>query len=70
MEVKIEESWKEKLKKEFKSNYFEQLVEFIKSEYQNHKIYPPAKDIFNAFNFCPFNKTRHWTSSWVVFFSK
>lgn len=58
MEVKIEESWKEKLKKEFKSIYFKQLVEFIKSEYQNHKIYPPAKDIFNAFNFCPFDKTR------------
>ncbi|MEQ6122551.1 uracil-DNA glycosylase [Reichenbachiella sp. MALMAid0571] len=58
MEVKIEESWKEKLKNEFSKEYFEQLVEFIKSEYQNYKIYPPAKDIFNAFNLCSFHNTR------------
>mgnify|MGYP003676241267 FL=1 len=58
MEVKIEESWKEKLKNEFESDNFKQLVEFIKSEYQNHIIYPSEIEIFNAFNFCPFHKTR------------
>ena len=58
MDVKIEESWKARLKKEFESPYFEQLVKFIKSEYQKQKVYPPAKDIFNAFNWCPFNETR------------
>ncbi len=58
MDVKIEESWKERLKKEFNQPYFEQLVKFIKEEYQNHKIYPPAKDIFNAFSYCPYDQTR------------
>lgn len=58
MDVKIEESWKVKLSKEFESENFKQLVKFIKSEYQNGKIYPPAKDIFNAFDYCPFDKTR------------
>lgn len=58
MDVKIEESWKVRLRKEFESENFKQLVKFIKSEYQNGKIYPPAKDIFNAFDYCPFDKTR------------
>ncbi|MFY0653982.1 MAG: uracil-DNA glycosylase [Cyclobacteriaceae bacterium] len=58
MDVKIEESWKVRLRNEFDNPYFEQLVKFIKEEYQNHKIYPPAKDIFNAFNLCPFDQTR------------
>lgn len=58
MDVKIEESWKVRLKKEFDTPNFKQLVKFIKTEYQNSKIYPPAKDIFNAFNYCPFDKTR------------
>ncbi|MFT7035521.1 MAG: uracil-DNA glycosylase [Cyclobacteriaceae bacterium] len=58
MDVKIEESWKEKLKVEFERPNFLQLVKFVKSEYQNHEIYPAPKDIFNAFNLCPFDSTR------------
>lgn len=58
MDVKIEESWKEKLKEEFERPDFQQLVKFVKSEYQNYKIYPPAKEIFSAFNLCPFDSTR------------
>lgn len=58
MDVKIEESWKEKLKEEFERHDFQQLVNFVKSEYQNYKIYPASKDIFNAFNLCPFDNTR------------
>ena len=58
MEVKIEESWKEILSDEFKNPYFLQLTAFVKSEYSNHKIYPPAKEIFNAFEKCPFSETK------------
>ena len=58
MEVKIEESWKEILSDEFKNPYFLQLTAFVKSEYSNHKIYPPAKEIFSAFEKCPFNETK------------
>jgi uracil-DNA glycosylase len=55
MDVKIEESWKEILKDEFEKPYFSQLTDFVKSEYLHHTIYPPGKEIFNAFNLCPFS---------------
>jgi len=58
MDVKIEESWKEILHEEFEKPYFIQLTEFVKSEYQQHQIFPPAKLIFNAFDLCPFNNVK------------
>lgn len=58
MEVKIEESWKKVLQKEFDEKYFEDLIDFVKSEYQKSTVYPPAKFIFNAFNLTPFDKVK------------
>jgi uracil-DNA glycosylase len=55
MEVRIEESWKKRLKKEFEKPYFVQLTEFVRAEYQTQRIYPPAKMLFNAFDACPFD---------------
>ena len=56
MEVRIEESWKSRLQSEFDKPYFAQLVSFVRQEYSQHKCYPPAKLIFNAFELCPFDK--------------
>lgn len=58
MEVKIEKSWKEVLQTEFDKPYFENLVGFVKQEYASHTIFPPAGQIFNAFNTCPFNHVK------------
>jgi uracil-DNA glycosylase len=58
MDVKIEESWKKVLKKEFSGKYFEDLVDFVKSEYKKSTVYPPAKFIFNAFELTPFDKVK------------
>jgi uracil-DNA glycosylase len=58
MDVKIEESWKEVLFEEFEKPYFIQLTNFVKSEYLQHPIFPPGKEIFNAFNLCPFENVR------------
>lgn len=58
MEVKIEQSWKEKLNNEFESDYFIKLSAFVKSEYQSGPVYPPGSLIFNAFNLCPFEKVK------------
>jgi uracil-DNA glycosylase len=58
MDVKIESTWKSKLKEEFEKEYFLKLSEFIKSEYMLHSIYPPGSLIFNAFNSCPFDKVK------------
>src|SRR5450759_677466 len=58
MDVKIEPSWKLKLKDEFEKEYFIKLSEFVKNEYKSNTIYPPGSLIFNAFNLCPFDKVK------------
>lgn len=58
MEVTIEESWKRVLNSEFEKEYFKTLRDFIHSEYRNKIIYPPAKQIFNAFDSCPFESVK------------
>lgn len=55
MDVKIEESWKKRLAEEFEKPYFLKLAEFVKSEYQTAMVYPPGKQIFRAFEACPFD---------------
>jgi len=55
MDVKIENSWKEILSEEFEKKYFKQLALFLKKEYEEKKIYPPGKYIFNAFKNCSIN---------------
>lgn len=58
MDVRIEQSWKNVLQTEFDKPYFEELTNFVRSEYQTKKIFPPAKLIFNAFDQCPFDKVK------------
>lgn len=56
--VKIEESWKQHLTDEFQAEYFQKLTEFVKAQYTSHKVYPPPKEIFRAFNLCPFDEVK------------
>lgn len=58
MDVKIEESWKKQLQNEFEKDYFINLTNFIRNEYQTKQISPPAKLIFNAFEHTPFDKVK------------
>jgi uracil-DNA glycosylase len=47
MEVKIESSWKEVLKDEFKKPYFKQIAEHLRTEKSQGKtIYPPGSKFF------------------------
>lgn len=58
-QVKIEESWKNKLADQFEQPYFESLVQFLKNEKAAGKvIYPPGSQIFNAFDTTPFDKVK------------
>lgn len=54
MHVKIEQSWNEKLDKEFHKPYFHNLVDFITKEFSEDCIFPKGSLIFNAFNQCGF----------------
>ena len=53
-EVKINESWKGRLQAEFEKPYFIDLIDFVRNEYKSQTVYPPGKEIFRAFDFCPF----------------
>lgn len=56
MPVNIEASWKEVLKDEFEKPYFNDLIAFVKEEYTATRCFPPGKQIFSAFDHCPFDK--------------
>ncbi len=58
MDVKIEAGWKAVLSGEFGKDYFKDLTNFVRSEYKNHTCYPPASEIFAAFNACPFEAVK------------
>jgi uracil-DNA glycosylase len=58
MEVKIDASWRERLKGEFEKPYFKELTEFVKKEYKNEVVYPAPKHILRAFDLCPFEKVK------------
>jgi len=58
MEVKIDPSWAKQVRDEFEKPYFADLAAFVKEEYKNGTVYPPPKDIFRAFELCPFDNVK------------
>lgn len=50
VDPKIDESWKEVLKKEFSKEYFYSLKLFLQDEQNKHNIFPKNSNIFNAYN--------------------
>lgn len=57
-DVQIESGWKQQLQGEFTKPYFRELANFVRSEYQQCRCYPPARLVFNAFNLCPFSEVK------------
>ena len=56
--VKIEASWGKVLADEFEKPYFKSLTEFVRNEYHQGPCYPPGRQIFAAFDLCPFDKVK------------
>lgn len=57
-QVVIHESWKKVLATEFSAEYWEELTSFVRKEYSAKKVYPPAKQIFRAYDLCPFDQVK------------
>lgn len=57
-DVKIHPSWKDKLEGQFELPYWNEMTTFVRDQYQTKKIYPPARQIFNAFEMCPFEEVK------------
>lgn len=55
----MEEGWKKALAEEFGAEYMKELKKKLVEEMENGiVIYPPSKQIFNAFNLTPFDKVK------------
>lgn len=50
--------WLDAMKEEFHKPYYKELYQFVKDEYSNVVVYPPADDIFNAMHFTPLEKVK------------
>ncbi|MCM1021432.1 MAG: uracil-DNA glycosylase [Muribaculum sp.] len=60
MNVRIENSWQKALAQQWDEPYFVALTDFVRQRYADPKItvYPPAKQIFAAFDQCPFSHVK------------
>lgn len=54
----IDNDWLPVLAPEFKKPYYAKLYTYVRQEYHEHVVYPPADDIFNAFHLTPLNKVK------------
>jgi len=57
-EISIGPSWKTALSEEFGQPYFGALIDFVKSEYKSRRCFPPGRQIFAAFDACPFDSVK------------
>ncbi len=58
MKVKIESSWQRALADEWDKEYFASLTEFVRQAYRRTTVYPPGRQIFAAFDACPFDAVK------------
>jgi hypothetical protein len=54
----MEPGWKAALASEYNRPYFKSLLEFLNKESKTQTVYPPAKDLFSAFNLCPLDQVK------------
>ena len=58
MNVRIDPSWQQRLQSEYDKPYFEALTSFVRHEYATKTVYPPGRQIFAAFDACPFDRVK------------
>ena len=54
----IGNKWDLILQDEFKKEYFENLMNFVKKEYKTKTIYPKQNEVFNAFRYTDFDNVK------------
>lgn len=48
-------SWQSHFINEYEKTYFQNLLNFLRYEYKNYKIFPPFESWFHAFQYCDFD---------------
>jgi uracil-DNA glycosylase len=56
--VRIDESWRARIGTEFDKTYFMALRIFVRDQYASCRVFPPAAQIFRAFDECPFERVK------------
>lgn len=54
----ITNDWAEKMEGEYKKPYYKSLYETVVREYRTKEIFPASKDIFKAYDLCPYHKLK------------
>ncbi len=54
----ITKKWDELLKEEYNKDYFQNLERIVRKEYQTKTIFPPAKEVFNAFRLTEYDNIK------------
>lgn len=54
----MHESWKRLLADEFTQPYFKDLTEFVRAERENHVVFPPSSQVFEALRLTPYDEVR------------
>ena len=54
----ITNDWAEKMEGEYKKPYYKRLYETVVREYRTKEIFPASKDIFKAYDLCPYHKLK------------
>ncbi len=54
----ISNDWLTELGAEFRKPYYGKLYQFIRAEYEQYQVFPPADDIFNAFHYTPLSQVK------------
>ena len=54
----IDNEWLKVLEPEFHKEYYRNLFQFVKTEYNSTQVFPPSDDIFNAFHLTDFSQVK------------
>jgi uracil-DNA glycosylase len=58
LEAGLPADWQAVLAGEFKKPYWKQLSQFVAKERQEHQVFPPEPDVFNAFKATPYEDVK------------
>ena len=50
--------WDQYLEQEYKKEYFQKLMNFVKEEYKHKTIYPKQNEVFNAFRYTDYSNVK------------
>ena len=50
--------WDQYLEQEYKKEYFQKLMDFVKEEYKHKTIYPKQNEVFNAFRYTEYSNVK------------